>query len=72
MRSQQTLTGRNFRQDMHMLTIKVIAPGAVSSRVRSVLETAPDIGSLRILIGASAYPQGDVFEVDIHANPRTR
>ena len=48
-----------------MLTIKIIAPAAVSSRVRAILEAAPDISGLRILEGASTMPPGDVYEADI-------
>ena len=48
-----------------MLTIKVIAPTEVSSRVRAILEAEPDISSLRVFAGASTRPTGDVYEADI-------
>lgn len=65
MRAQQHWTDSMFGQDVRMLTIKVVAPTAVSGLVRAVLEAAPDISSLRILAGASALPPGDVYEADI-------
>ena len=65
MRAQQRSRARNFGQDGLMLTIKVIAPTEVSSRVRAILEAEPDISSLRVFAGASTRPTGDVYEADI-------
>lgn len=65
MRAQQRGHDTCLGQDDTMLTIKVIAPTALSGQVRAILEAEPDISSLRILEGASTRPPGDVFEADI-------
>lgn len=65
MHDERCPRGSWLGQDDAMLTIKVIAPAALSVRVRQILETATAISSLRVFEGASAMPQGDVFEIDV-------